>query len=80
MKGFRIVNRNVLLDNNETYRIAYSIDMSDSTVYYMINVHDFSDIKFCYVVGDDEFEEIRDKEQLKTIIAALNKNVNLFIR
>ena len=80
MRGFRIINRNVLLDNDSTYKIAYSISLSDKDIYYLINIDDFSDLKFCYMVGDDEFEEIRDKEELKTIVAELNRNVNMFIR
>ncbi len=77
---FRIVNRNVMLDNNAMYKIAYSIEVSDKTVYYMINIHDFSDLKFCYEVGDGEYEEIRDKEELKAIVRELNRSVNMFIR
>ena len=80
MMEFEIINRNVLLDNGSTYKIAYSISLSDRNIYYFINVDDFSDIKFCYMVGEDEFEEIRDKEELKTIVEKLNRNVNMFVR
>ena len=80
MERFRIINKNVLLDNNSIYKIVYSISLSDKEVYYLINVDDFSDIKFCYMYGENEFEEIRDKEELKAITKELSKNVNLFIR
>ncbi len=80
MGMFEIVDRNVLLDNNAVYKIVYSIELSDRIIYYLINVQDFSDLKFCYEVGDNEFEEIRDKEELKTIVRELNRSVNIFIR
>jgi len=80
MGRFSIVNKTVLLDNNSIYKIAYSISLSDREIYYLININDFSDLKFCYKIGDDEFEEIRDKDELKTIVRELNKSVNMFIR
>lgn len=80
MGNFSIIDKNVLLDNNSLYKIVYSITLSDREVYYLININDFSDLKFCYKVGDDEFEEICDKEELKTIVKELNGNVNMFLR
>ena len=80
MDRFKIINKNVMLDNNSIYKIVYSISLSDKEIYYLINVGDFSDIKFCYMYGENEFEEIRDKEELKAITKELCKNVNLFIR
>lgn len=80
MDNFRIIDRMVMLDNNSTYKIVYSISLLDRDVYYLINIDDFSDIKFCYMVDSDEFEEIRDKEELKTIVTELNRSVNMFIR
>ena len=80
MGRFSIVNKTVLLDNNSIYKIAYSISLSDREIYYLININDFSDLKFCYKIGDDEFEEIRDKDELKMIVKELNKSVNMFIR
>lgn len=77
---FNIVNKNVLLDNNSTYKIMYSIDVDDRCVYYLINVDDFSDIKFCYMVSEDEFEEIRSKEELTKIVESLGKGVSVFMK
>ena len=80
MGRFNIINKTVLLDNNAIYKIVYSISLSDREIFYLININDFSDLKFCYKVGDDEYEEIRDKDELKTIVKELNKSVNMFIR
>lgn len=80
MKNFRIINKNVLLDNGSTYKIVYSILLSEQTIFYMINIDDFSDLKFCYGVDDGEFEEIRDIDKIKAIVKEFNKNVNMFLR
>lgn len=80
MGNFRIIDKNVILDNNGMYKIVYSITLSDKTIYYLININDFSDLKFCSLVGDNEYEEICDKEELKSIVGELNKDVNIFIR
>lgn len=77
---FNIVNKNVLLDNNSTYKIMYSINVNDRIVYYLINVDDFSDIKFCYMVSDDEFEEIRSKDELTKIVENLGRGASTFIK
>lgn len=80
MGKFDIIDRNVELDNGSTYKIVYSISSSNGDVYYLINVNDFSDLKFCYWTGDNEFEEIRDIDKLKDIVGELNESVNIFIR
>ncbi len=80
MKNFRIINKNVLLDNGSTYKIVYSTSLSEQTIFYMINVNDFSDLKFCYGIGDNEFEEVRDVNKIKIIVKELNKYVNIFLR
>ena len=77
---FNIVNRNVLLDNNNTYKIVYSIDMNDRVVYYLVNVNDFSDLKFCYMIDDDTFEEIRSKDELKEIVMNLSRGASVFLK
>lgn len=80
IKGFQIVDRNVLFDNNAVYKIAYSITIADKEVFYMVNIDDYSDLKFCYKVSSDEYEEILDREELKIIVKELSKCVNTFIR
>ena len=81
MRKFNIINKNILFDNNAVYNIAYSITMPDDRdVYYLINVNDFSDIKFCHLVESDEYEEIFDKEELKEIVGELCTCINTFIK
>lgn len=77
---FSIVNKNVLLDNNSTYKIVYSINVNDRVVYYLINIDDFSDIKFCHMTSDDELEEIRSKDELTEIVKSLGKGASIFIK
>lgn len=77
---FSIVNKNVLLDNNSTYKIVYSINVNDRIVYYLINIDDFSDIKFCHMTSDDELEEIRSKDELTEIVKSFGKGASTFIK
>ncbi len=77
---FNIVDKNVLLDNNNTYKIVYSIDINDKIVYYLININDFSDIKFCYMVNDSIFEEVRDRDELTKIIGSFAREAAIFFK
>ena len=77
---FNIIDRNVVLDNDGVYKIPYSITLDDKTIYYLINTNDFSDMKFCYLIGEDELEEILDKEELVPIVEEFNRNINMFLR
>lgn len=80
ISDFMIIDRNVMLDNDCVYKISYSITLDDKTIYYLINTNDFSDMKFCYLIGEDELEEILDKEKLVPIIEKFNRDINTFIR
>ena len=80
MGYFDIINKCVMLDNNMIYKIVYSISLLDRDIYYLINIKDFSDLKFCYMVGSNEFEEIRDIDELKEIVKKLCKNINIRLR
>ncbi len=80
MNIFNIVNKNVLFDNNCVYKIVYSVTVAGREVFYLINVDDYSDLKFCYKVASDKYEEILDKYELKVIVKELLKYVNTFIK
>lgn len=75
-----VVNKCVLLDNNNTYKIAYSITLEEVEVFYLINVKDISDIKFCYKIDDETFEEIRDKDILADVVDELTRGATLFYK
>lgn len=70
---FELVNKCYKFDNGHTYKIIYSVELDDKKVYYLINVKDFGDIKFCYSYDEDIFEEIRDVEVLKEIVKKMAK-------
>lgn len=70
---FEIINKCHKFDNGHTYKIMYSVELDDKKVYYLINVKDFGDIRFCYSYGEDIFEEIRDVEVLKDVVKKMAK-------
>ena len=70
---FEVVNKNYKFDNGNTYNVAYSIELNDKKVYYLINIKDFGDIKFCYSYDGEIYEEIKDIEVLKEIVSKMGK-------
>lgn len=77
---FSIINKCVLLDNNNVYKIMYSIDLNDRRVFYLINIKDIADIKFCYMIDDDTFEEIRSKDELVEVVNKMTEGATLFFK
>ena len=77
---FDIINKNYKFDNGNTYKIVYSIELDDKKVYYLINIKDFSDIKFCYSYDEEIFEEIKDIGVLKVIVSKMGRGAAIFLK
>ena len=77
---FDIINKNYKFDNGNTYKIVYSIELDDKKVYYLVNVKDFGDIKFCYSYDNEMFEEIRDIEVLKDVVSKMGRGAAVFLK
>lgn len=77
---FEIINKCHKFDNGHTYKIMYSVELDDKKVYYLINVKDFGDIKFCYSYDDEIFEEIRDIDVLKNIVSKMGRGAAIFLK
>ena len=77
---FDRVDENYKFDNGNIYKIVYSIELDDKKVYYLVNVKDFGDIKFCYSYDDEIFEEIRDIDVLKNIVSKMGRGAAIFLK
>ncbi len=77
---FNVVDKNYKFDNGNTYKIVYSIELDDQMIYYLININDFSDFKFCHSYEEIIFEEIKDTEVLKKVIDVMSKGAAVFLK
>lgn len=75
-----IVDENYKFDNGCIYKIVYMVNMDDKNIYYLINVDDITDIKFCYLEGADEYIEIRDIEEFKKVISRVRRDFALIYK
>ena len=74
-----IVNNKLQLLDNDGDGV-YSIELDDKKVYYLVNVKDFGDIKFCYSYDNEIFEEIRDIEVLKDVVNKMSREAAVFLK
>lgn len=77
---FKVINKCYKFDDENIYKIIYSIELDDKKVYYLVNVKDFGDIKFCYSYDDEIFEEIRDIEVLKDVVSKMGRGAAIFLK
>lgn len=77
---FDIVNKSYKFDNGNTYNIVYSVELDDKKIYYLINVKDFGDIKFCYSYDEETFEEIKDIEVLKKVVDKMARGAAVVLK
>ena len=77
---FEIINKCYKFDNGNTYNVIYSIELNDKKVYYLINVKDFGDIKFCYSYDEEIYEEIKDVEVLKEVVNKMARGAAIYLK
>ena len=77
---FEIINKCYKFDNGNTYNVIYSIELNDKKVYYLINVKDFGDIKFCYSYDEEIYEEIKDIEVLKEVVNKMARGAAIYLK
>ena len=66
-----------LSDNNE-YGIVSKVTKDNTTYYYLVDINDNSNIKFCYEDTSNgilELVEINDAEFIKNLIILFNNNI-----
>ena len=77
---FEIINKCYKFDDENIYKIIYSIELDDKKVYYLINIKDFGDIKFCYSYDEEIYEEIKDIEVLKEVVNKMSREAAVFLQ
>ena len=65
------------LDDNNEYVVVSKAMYEDIEYYYLIDINNTENIKFCYQKGNDELVELNDKELTTKLLPLFLKKINL---
>lgn len=70
----------ITLSDNNKYGVASKAEKDNTVYYYLVDINDISNIKFCYeVISDSKLElvEVEDKQLIKKLILLFAKNIKM---
>lgn len=71
------LHKQLTLENNKKYFVAWITKIDNQDYAYMINPEDYSDLLFCKLY-DDCIIQIDDEQLFTKVMSAIAKEINMF--
>lgn len=73
-------NKKIVLEDNNEYQVIWCINLNQKKYLYLLNYHDYSDIKFVELVDNNTVSLLKDRDEIFSVITTMNKQINMFIK